>query len=89
MTLRKHNIYSSNFYHFIYILDSVILINHAVENKKQHLFIFFYQFIYNLYEGQSESSDNGPITFLSICGALWCSGKASDSRSRGTGFDPH
>ena len=21
--------------------------------------------------------------------ALWCSGKASDSRSRGTGFDPH
>ena len=23
------------------------------------------------------------------CGALWCSGKASDSRSIGTGFDPH
>ena len=22
-------------------------------------------------------------------GVLWCSGKASDSRSRGTGFDPH
>ena len=22
-------------------------------------------------------------------GALWCSGKASDSRSRDTGFDPH
>ena len=24
-----------------------------------------------------------------IRGALWCSGKASDSRSIGTGFDPH
>ena len=22
-------------------------------------------------------------------GVLWCSGKASDSRARGTGFDPH
>ena len=27
--------------------------------------------------------------YLDICGALWCSGKASDSRSIGTGFDPH
>ena len=24
-----------------------------------------------------------------VSGALWCSGKASDSRSRGTGFDPY
>ena len=29
------------------------------------------------------------VSLLSDTGALWCSGKASDSRSRGTGFDPH
>ena len=26
---------------------------------------------------------------IHLLGALWCSSKASDSRSRGTGFDPH
>ena len=30
---------------------------------------------------------SGPLN--TVCGALWCSGKASDSRSIGTGFDPH
>ena len=30
-----------------------------------------------------------PIIQYHACGALWCSGKASDSRSIGTGFDPH
>ena len=55
--------------------------NHLDNYLKEILAFVYYSLIVN----------NRPPKNISMCfsGALWCSGKASDSRSRGTGFDPH
>ena len=44
-------------------------------------------------QNKKEEEENGCVQavhyFITLSGALWCSGNASDSRSIGTGFDPH